>query len=82
MKAKLLNAINRQTGELCGSPQYQFIGTILEFVYKPCVDACFVASPKLKRGLLTSSPVESIEQRGNKWTVTTRNTVYYLEEIA
>lgn len=80
MKAKLLKAINRSTNELCGDPQYQFIGTILEFVYKPRADACFIAKGTMTSGLLYSSPVERVSVSGDKWTVVTRNTIYYLEE--
>lgn len=79
MKAKLLNAINKQTGELCGNPHIRYYGTELVFTEPPQKGQSFTALSDLTGSGIKSSPVISVANVGNLWRVETENTRYLWE---
>lgn len=79
MKAKLLNAINKQTGELRGNPHLRYYGAELVFTEPPTKGQSFTALSELTGSGIKSSQVVSVANVGNLWRVETENTRYLWE---
>ena len=79
MKTKLLNAINKQTGELRGNPHLRYYGAELVFTEPLTKGQSFTALSELTGSGIKSSPVVSVANVGNLWRVETENTRYLWE---